>query len=177
MKQNAPLAPRLPPPALVSPGSPPCEVSQPASHPPEDRAVGIVHGALGAESPPPPHPQEEGRFLPLRRSSAPAGRRPGRWLDALEAFPARAPGFSDAHGPGPLGPHCPLSPSATGISGKSQILFALVFTTRYLDLFTNFISIYNTVMKVRGWQALVVGPAEGTSGEPGRGAEQTGSES
>nr|XP_008509243.1 PREDICTED: ER lumen protein-retaining receptor 3 [Equus przewalskii] len=37
---------------------------------------------------------------------------------------------------------------AIGISGKSQILFALVFTTRYLDLFTNFISIYNTVMKV-----------------------------
>uniref|UniRef100_G1PM47 ER lumen protein-retaining receptor n=2 Tax=Myotis lucifugus TaxID=59463 RepID=G1PM47_MYOLU len=35
-----------------------------------------------------------------------------------------------------------------GISGKSQILFALVFTTRYLDLFTNFISIYNTVMKL-----------------------------
>ncbi|XP_053082782.1 ER lumen protein-retaining receptor 3 isoform X3 [Acinonyx jubatus] len=34
-----------------------------------------------------------------------------------------------------------------GISGKSQILFALVFTTRYLDLFTNFISVYNTVMK------------------------------
>lgn len=43
-------------------------------------------------------------------------------------------------------------PLATGISGKSQILFALVFTTRYLDLFTNFISVYNTVMKVRaGW--------------------------
>uniref|UniRef100_A0A5F8HHB2 ER lumen protein-retaining receptor n=1 Tax=Monodelphis domestica TaxID=13616 RepID=A0A5F8HHB2_MONDO len=35
-----------------------------------------------------------------------------------------------------------------GISGKSQVLFALVFTTRYLDLFTNFISLYNTVMKV-----------------------------
>uniref|UniRef100_A0A8V0YAZ3 ER lumen protein-retaining receptor n=1 Tax=Gallus gallus TaxID=9031 RepID=A0A8V0YAZ3_CHICK len=35
-----------------------------------------------------------------------------------------------------------------GISGKSQILFALVFTTRYLDLFTTFISLYNTVMKV-----------------------------
>ncbi|KAI4895616.1 hypothetical protein NFI96_017038 [Prochilodus magdalenae] len=35
-----------------------------------------------------------------------------------------------------------------GISGKSQVLFALVFTTRYLDLFSNFISIYNTVMKV-----------------------------
>uniref|UniRef100_A0A8C3DET6 ER lumen protein-retaining receptor n=1 Tax=Corvus moneduloides TaxID=1196302 RepID=A0A8C3DET6_CORMO len=40
------------------------------------------------------------------------------------------------------------SKSCAGISGKSQILFALVFTTRYLDLFTNFISVYNTVMKV-----------------------------
>ncbi|KAL2775599.1 ER lumen protein-retaining receptor 3 isoform b, partial [Daubentonia madagascariensis] len=40
------------------------------------------------------------------------------------------------------------SKCCTGISGKSQILFALVFTTRYLDLFTNFISIYNTVMKI-----------------------------
>ncbi|XP_078467073.1 ER lumen protein-retaining receptor 2 isoform X2 [Lampetra planeri] len=38
--------------------------------------------------------------------------------------------------------------SCAGISGKSQILFALVFTTRYLDLFTTFISIYNTSMKV-----------------------------
>lgn len=35
-----------------------------------------------------------------------------------------------------------------GISGKSQVLFALVFTTRYLDLFSVFISAYNTVMKV-----------------------------
>lgn len=34
-----------------------------------------------------------------------------------------------------------------GISGKSQVLLALVFTTRYLDLFTVFISTYNTVMK------------------------------
>ncbi|KAK7804243.1 hypothetical protein U0070_019367 [Myodes glareolus] len=40
------------------------------------------------------------------------------------------------------------SKSCAGISGKSQILFALVFTTRYLDLFSNFISVYNTVMKV-----------------------------
>ncbi|KFP81730.1 ER lumen protein retaining receptor 3, partial [Acanthisitta chloris] len=40
------------------------------------------------------------------------------------------------------------SPCHAGISGKTQILFALVFTTRYLDLFTNFISVYNTVMKV-----------------------------
>ena len=28
------------------------------------------------------------------------------------------------------------------------MLFALVFTTRYLDLVLNFISVYNTVMKV-----------------------------
>lgn len=39
--------------------------------------------------------------------------------------------------------------SSAGISGKSQVLFALVFTTRYLDLFTVFISAYNSVMKVR----------------------------
>lgn len=38
--------------------------------------------------------------------------------------------------------------SCAGISGRSQILFALVFITRYLDLFTHFISVYNTVMKV-----------------------------
>lgn len=38
--------------------------------------------------------------------------------------------------------------SVAGISGKSQILFALVFATRYLDLFTNFVSVYNSVMKV-----------------------------
>jgi len=35
-----------------------------------------------------------------------------------------------------------------GISGKSQILFAIVYTTRYLDLFTTFISAYNTFMKI-----------------------------
>jgi len=38
--------------------------------------------------------------------------------------------------------------SCAGISGRSQGLFALVFLTRYLDLFTNFISLYNTAMKV-----------------------------
>lgn len=49
---------------------------------------------------------------------------------------------------------CPISLSLslllthTGISGKSQVLFALVFTTRYLDIFTNFVSVYNSVMKV-----------------------------
>jgi len=38
--------------------------------------------------------------------------------------------------------------SCAGISGKSQILFLTVFVSRYLDLFTNFISLYNTSMKV-----------------------------
>ena len=38
--------------------------------------------------------------------------------------------------------------SCAGISGKSQILFTIVYVTRYLDLFTTFISVYNTVMKV-----------------------------
>lgn len=38
--------------------------------------------------------------------------------------------------------------SCAGISGKSQILFAIVYTTRYLDLITTYISAYNTVMKV-----------------------------
>lgn len=39
------------------------------------------------------------------------------------------------------------SRSCAGISGKSQCLFALVFLTRYVDLFTSFVSLYNTVMK------------------------------
>ncbi|NXY91262.1 ERD23 protein, partial [Alcedo cyanopectus] len=34
------------------------------------------------------------------------------------------------------------------MSHNTCALFALVFTTRYLDLFTTFISVYNTVMKV-----------------------------
>ena len=38
--------------------------------------------------------------------------------------------------------------SSPGISGKSQVLFVLVFITRYLDLATNFVSVYNTVMKI-----------------------------
>jgi hypothetical protein len=52
-------------------------------------------------------------------------------------FPCRSPGLFS----------CFLS-VCSGISGKSQLLFALVFTTRYLDLFTSFISLYNTSMKV-----------------------------
>ena len=38
--------------------------------------------------------------------------------------------------------------SCAGISGKYQILFLVVFVSRYLDLFTSFISLYNTVMKM-----------------------------
>lgn len=35
-----------------------------------------------------------------------------------------------------------------GISLKTQELYALVFATRYLDIFTDFISVYNTIMKL-----------------------------
>ncbi|EPB80846.1 ER lumen protein retaining receptor [Ancylostoma ceylanicum] len=42
----------------------------------------------------------------------------------------------------------PLLLTLTGLSGRSQVLFAIVFISRYLDLFTNFISVYNSVMKV-----------------------------
>ncbi|KAA3489162.1 ER lumen protein-retaining receptor A [Gossypium australe] len=38
--------------------------------------------------------------------------------------------------------------SCSGISLKTQELYALVFLTRYLDLFTDFISVYNTIMKL-----------------------------
>ncbi|KAE8742692.1 hypothetical protein FOCC_FOCC011724 [Frankliniella occidentalis] len=38
--------------------------------------------------------------------------------------------------------------SCAGISGKSQLLFALVYTTRYLDLVSTYISAYNTFMKL-----------------------------
>lgn len=38
--------------------------------------------------------------------------------------------------------------SCRGISLKTQELYTLVFTCRYLDLFWNFISLYNSVMKL-----------------------------
>ena len=47
--------------------------------------------------------------------------------------------------------------SCAGISGKSQALFLVVFVTRYLDLLTNFVSLYNTVMKL-----FFIGSAAGT---------------
>lgn len=41
-----------------------------------------------------------------------------------------------------------VSKTAQGISVRTHELFLLVFITRYLDLVTNFISVYNTVMKI-----------------------------
>eukprot|EP00271_Cylindrocystis_brebissonii_P019217 TRINITY_DN5768_c0_g2_i1.p1 TRINITY_DN5768_c0_g2~~TRINITY_DN5768_c0_g2_i1.p1 ORF type:complete len:216 (+),score=31.33 TRINITY_DN5768_c0_g2_i1:415-1062(+) len=38
--------------------------------------------------------------------------------------------------------------SCAGISLKTQELYALVFVSRYLDLFYNYFSVYNTMMKV-----------------------------
>ncbi|XP_072380203.1 ER lumen protein-retaining receptor 3-like [Diabrotica undecimpunctata] len=38
--------------------------------------------------------------------------------------------------------------SYDGVSAKTQFLYTLVFTTRYLDLFVVFLSYYNSVMKV-----------------------------
>ena len=35
-----------------------------------------------------------------------------------------------------------------GISLKTQELYAIVFATRYLDIFTDYISLYNTIMKL-----------------------------
>ena len=40
------------------------------------------------------------------------------------------------------------SKSCRGISGRTQILYLLVFLTRYIDLFFNFISLYNTGIKI-----------------------------
>lgn len=40
------------------------------------------------------------------------------------------------------------SQKCTGLSLKTQALYFLVFATRYLDLFTNHLSMYNTIMKV-----------------------------
>jgi len=38
--------------------------------------------------------------------------------------------------------------SSANISAKSQILYLIVFLSRYLDLFTNFVSLYNTACKI-----------------------------
>jgi len=38
--------------------------------------------------------------------------------------------------------------SCAGISGKTQILFTIVYLSRYLDLVTTYISLYNSLMKL-----------------------------
>ena len=39
--------------------------------------------------------------------------------------------------------------SCAGISLKTQEIYVIIFLARYLDLFWNFLSIYNWIMKVR----------------------------
>jgi ER lumen protein retaining receptor len=41
-----------------------------------------------------------------------------------------------------------VTKNAIGISVKTQELYLIVFITRYLDLFTTFYSVYNSVMKL-----------------------------
>lgn len=38
--------------------------------------------------------------------------------------------------------------SVNGLSMKTRLLYVIVFVTRYLDLFTTYISLYNTLMKL-----------------------------
>ncbi|XP_037069578.1 ER lumen protein-retaining receptor-like isoform X2 [Pollicipes pollicipes] len=40
------------------------------------------------------------------------------------------------------------SKSCAGLSGRSQALFLVTYLSRYLDLLSNFVSIYNTTMKI-----------------------------
>jgi ER lumen protein retaining receptor len=41
-----------------------------------------------------------------------------------------------------------VSKNAIGVSIKTQELYLIVFIARYLDLFTTFYSLYNTLMKI-----------------------------
>lgn len=59
--------------------------------------------------------------------------------------------------------------SCAGISLKTQELYIIVFLARYLDLFTRYISFYNTVMKLifLGTSIAIVcrgGPVAGQGG-------------
>ncbi|KAJ4869224.1 ER lumen protein-retaining receptor A [Raphanus sativus] len=42
----------------------------------------------------------------------------------------------------------PVAETPERISLKTQELYALVFLTRYMDLITDYVSLYNTVMKI-----------------------------
>lgn len=41
-----------------------------------------------------------------------------------------------------------VTKNAVGISAKTQELYLVVFVARYLDLFTTYYSLYNTIMKI-----------------------------
>ena len=41
-----------------------------------------------------------------------------------------------------------VSKNAIGVSIKTQELYLIVFVTRYLDLFTTYFSLYNSLMKI-----------------------------
>ena len=57
-----------------------------------------------------------------------------------------------------------VTKNANGISIKTQELYLLVFVTRYLDLFTTYYSLYNSVMKVVyiASTALIIYTVKGT---------------
>ncbi|XP_054010362.1 ER lumen protein-retaining receptor-like [Hylaeus anthracinus] len=38
--------------------------------------------------------------------------------------------------------------NCSGISGKTQLLFAIIYTVRYVDLITSYISVYNSSLKI-----------------------------
>ncbi|XP_004619857.2 ER lumen protein-retaining receptor 1 [Sorex araneus] len=101
--------------------------------------------------PPPPLPCPAARPEQPPRGAAP------RPPASLQPSPARSPTMNLFRFLGDLSHLLAIillllkiwkSRSCAGISGKSQVLFAVVFTARYLDLFTNYISLYNTCMKV-----------------------------
>ena len=82
--------------------------------------------------------------------------RHSRAARAVPRAPYRARGAASAYMIAPLSARLSsvlilrlrVSRSAIGVSVKTQELFLLVFVTRYLDLFTTFYSLYNSLMKV-----------------------------
>ena len=85
-----------------------------------------------------------------REGKALRGRRRGRHPHAPSpSARTRALGRAlvDPPPPPPLPVRFPPPFSPSGISLKTQVLYTLVFATRYLDLATRWVSLYNTAMK------------------------------
>lgn len=61
--------------------------------------------------------------------------------NSSNTFMSRLISFSIPHG-------SPMTPFSLGISFKTQALYVAVFVTRYPDLFSRFISFYNSIMKL-----------------------------